>query len=118
MQGAVIGCSLLLQSGLDKVHVPYSYGWSIILLTILVKTAIFPITRKQVPLCSPYLKQLVVVAKNALLQKMRNSNNIHSRQFEQHAGRRPFHLLRSLQMFWPFANGMTESSFLSGASAI
>lgn len=37
-----------LQSNLDKVHVPYSYGWSIILLTILVKTAIFPITKKQV----------------------------------------------------------------------
>lgn len=37
-----------LQSNLDKVHVPYSYGWSIILLTLLVKTAIFPITRKQV----------------------------------------------------------------------
>jgi len=28
--------------------VPYSYGWSIILLTLLVKTALFPITRKQV----------------------------------------------------------------------
>ncbi|KAL3135144.1 hypothetical protein ABBQ32_008079 [Trebouxia sp. C0010 RCD-2024] len=37
-----------LQSNLDKVHVPYSYGWSIILLTLLVKTALFPITRKQV----------------------------------------------------------------------
>lgn len=38
----------LLQTGLDKLHVPYSYGWSIILLTLLVKTALFPITRKQV----------------------------------------------------------------------
>ncbi|DBB18364.1 hypothetical protein WJX82_008950 [Trebouxia sp. C0006] len=37
-----------LQTGLDKLHVPYSYGWSIILLTLLVKTALFPITRKQV----------------------------------------------------------------------
>ena len=45
------GCAkfaVALQSNLDKVHVPYSYGWSIILLTLLVKTAIFPITRKQV----------------------------------------------------------------------
>ena len=39
---------LALQTGLDKLHVPYSYGWSIILLTLLVKTALFPITRKQV----------------------------------------------------------------------
>ncbi len=38
----------VLQTGLDKLHVPYSYGWSIILLTLLVKTALFPITRKQV----------------------------------------------------------------------
>lgn len=37
-----------LQTGLDQVHVPYSYGWSIILLTLLVKTALFPITKKQV----------------------------------------------------------------------
>lgn len=37
-----------LQTGLDQLHVPYSYGWSIILLTLLVKTALFPITRKQV----------------------------------------------------------------------
>jgi len=37
-----------LQTGLDKLHVPYSYGWSIILLTLLVKTALFAITRKQV----------------------------------------------------------------------
>lgn len=42
----VAGCGV--QTGLDKVHVPYSYGWSIILLTLLVKTALFPITRKQV----------------------------------------------------------------------
>lgn len=40
--------AIALQSNLDKVHVPYSYGWSIILLTLLVKTALFPITRKQV----------------------------------------------------------------------
>lgn len=47
--------AVALQSNLDKVHVPYSYGWSIILLTILVKTAIFPITRKQVQCCFPLL---------------------------------------------------------------
>ena len=35
------------QSGLDAVHVPYSYGYSIILLTLLVKAATFPLTKQQ-----------------------------------------------------------------------
>ncbi|GFR43116.1 hypothetical protein Agub_g4118 [Astrephomene gubernaculifera] len=38
----------LLQEGLDKVHVPYSYGYSIILLTLFVKIATFPLTKQQV----------------------------------------------------------------------
>eukprot|EP01026_Neomeris_dumetosa_P036731 TRINITY_DN2968_c0_g1_i6.p1 TRINITY_DN2968_c0_g1~~TRINITY_DN2968_c0_g1_i6.p1 ORF type:complete len:406 (-),score=40.03 TRINITY_DN2968_c0_g1_i6:524-1741(-) len=37
-----------LQNGLDYLHVPYSYGWSIILLTLIVKIVTFPLTRKQV----------------------------------------------------------------------
>jgi hypothetical protein len=42
----------LIDSGLEKVSIPYSYGFSIILLTLLVKLATFPLTQKQV--CSFY----------------------------------------------------------------
>jgi membrane protein insertase Oxa1/YidC/SpoIIIJ len=41
----------LLQTGLDTIHVPYSYGWSIIMLTLLVKVATYPFLKKQV--CHP-----------------------------------------------------------------
>lgn len=37
----------LLDGGLEAAHVPYSYGFSIILLTFLVKAATYPLTRKQ-----------------------------------------------------------------------
>ncbi|KAJ9507791.1 hypothetical protein QJQ45_019304 [Haematococcus lacustris] len=37
-----------LQAGLDALHVPYSYGYSIILLTLAVKLATFPLTKQQV----------------------------------------------------------------------
>jgi YidC/Oxa1 family membrane protein insertase len=37
-----------IQNGLEQLHLPYTYGWSIILLTLLVKTALLPITKKQV----------------------------------------------------------------------
>jgi YidC/Oxa1 family membrane protein insertase len=37
-----------LQSLLDAAHVPDSYGWSIVLLTLVVKTAVLPLTKKQV----------------------------------------------------------------------
>lgn len=37
----------ILNSGLEAVHVPYSYGFAIILLTVLVKAATFPLTKKQ-----------------------------------------------------------------------
>ena len=37
-----------LQSGLETLHVPYSYGFSIVLLTLLVRTATFPLTKKQI----------------------------------------------------------------------
>ena len=36
------------QDGLDRVSVPYSYGWSIVTLTLCVKLATFPLTKKQV----------------------------------------------------------------------
>ncbi|KAG2429262.1 hypothetical protein HXX76_011031 [Chlamydomonas incerta] len=37
-----------LQEGLDKLHVPYSYGYSIILLTLIVKLITYPLTKQQV----------------------------------------------------------------------
>ena len=37
-----------LQHGLEQLHVPYTYGWAIILLTIIVKTATLPLTKMQV----------------------------------------------------------------------
>ena len=42
----------LIDGGLEQLSVPYSYGFSIILLTLLVKVATFPLTQKQVcPKC-------------------------------------------------------------------
>ncbi|KAJ8758880.1 hypothetical protein K2173_002659 [Erythroxylum novogranatense] len=38
----------VLKDGLSTLHVPYAYGFAIILLTVLVKAATFPLTRKQV----------------------------------------------------------------------
>ncbi|KAK1314205.1 hypothetical protein QJS10_CPA06g01295 [Acorus calamus] len=38
----------VLKDGLSVLHVPYSYGFAIILLTVLVKAATFPLTKKQV----------------------------------------------------------------------
>lgn len=38
----------VLKDGLTAVHVPYSYGFAIILLTVLVKIATFPLTKQQV----------------------------------------------------------------------
>ncbi|CAN0929312.1 ALBINO3-like protein 1, chloroplastic [Linum grandiflorum] len=38
----------VLKDVLSTLHVPYSYGFAIILLTIIVKAATFPLTRKQV----------------------------------------------------------------------
>ncbi|GIL68424.1 hypothetical protein Vafri_21704 [Volvox africanus] len=37
-----------LDDGLENAHIPYSYGFSIITLTVLVKLATFPLTQKQV----------------------------------------------------------------------
>ncbi|GFQ05552.1 albino3-like protein 1 chloroplastic [Phtheirospermum japonicum] len=38
----------VLKDGLSTLHVPYSYGFAIILLTVLVKAATFPLSKKQV----------------------------------------------------------------------
>ncbi|GAB2274342.1 Inner membrane protein PPF-1, chloroplastic [Dionaea muscipula] len=38
----------VLKDLLATVHVPYAYGFAIILLTVLVKTATFPLTKRQV----------------------------------------------------------------------
>ncbi|KAI5679314.1 hypothetical protein M9H77_10264 [Catharanthus roseus] len=38
----------VLKDGLSTLHIPYSYGFAIILLTVLVKAVTFPLTKKQV----------------------------------------------------------------------
>ncbi|PIN17770.1 hypothetical protein CDL12_09568 [Handroanthus impetiginosus] len=38
----------VLKDGLSTLHIPYAYGFAIILLTVLVKAATFPLTKKQV----------------------------------------------------------------------
>lgn len=38
----------ILKDGLSAVHVPYSYGFAIILLTLIVKAATLPLTKQQV----------------------------------------------------------------------
>ncbi|XP_021716176.1 inner membrane protein PPF-1, chloroplastic-like [Chenopodium quinoa] len=38
----------VMKDGLSTLHVPYSYGFAIILLTVLVKVATFPLTKQQV----------------------------------------------------------------------
>lgn len=37
-----------LQAGFDKYSIPYSYGWSIVSLTAIVKLITFPLTKTQV----------------------------------------------------------------------
>ncbi|XP_077227545.1 ALBINO3-like protein 1, chloroplastic [Tasmannia lanceolata] len=38
----------VLKDGLSALHIPYSYGFAIILLTVLVKAVTFPLSKKQV----------------------------------------------------------------------
>ncbi|XP_030471892.1 inner membrane protein PPF-1, chloroplastic [Syzygium oleosum] len=38
----------VLKDGLSTVHVPYAYGFAIILLTVIVKVATLPLTKRQV----------------------------------------------------------------------
>ncbi|CAI8616559.1 unnamed protein product [Vicia faba] len=42
------GMEFVLKDGLSAVHVPYSYGFAIILLTVIVKAATLPLTKQQV----------------------------------------------------------------------
>jgi YidC/Oxa1 family membrane protein insertase len=37
-----------MKDGLSAVHVPYAYGFAIILLTVVVKAATLPLTKQQV----------------------------------------------------------------------
>jgi len=48
LANAMEGVLQLLDTGLEKLHVPYSYGFAIIMLTVLVKAATFPLSQKQV----------------------------------------------------------------------
>lgn len=43
----------LLEGGLSRVGVPYSYGFAIIVLTLLVKLATFPLSKKSVSSTTP-----------------------------------------------------------------
>ncbi len=40
-----------IQNGLEAAHVPYSYGFSIILLTALIKLVTYPLTKQQARGC-------------------------------------------------------------------
>lgn len=44
----MFGLYQILKDGLSAVHVPYAYGFAIILLTIIVKVATLPLTKQQV----------------------------------------------------------------------
>jgi len=48
LTGALEATLRALQALLDAAHVPDSYGWSIVLLTLVVKTAVLPLTKRQV----------------------------------------------------------------------
>ena len=43
-----------IQTGLNTLHVPYSYGWSIVVLTLGTKVLTFPLTKIQVSRQHPY----------------------------------------------------------------
>lgn len=52
---ALLPPAQLLDAGLEKLNVPYSYGFAIIALTVLVKAATFPLSQKQVGFWLPLL---------------------------------------------------------------
>lgn len=49
----------VLKDGLSALHVPYAYGFAIILLTVIVKAATFPLTKKQVCVVSVAMYMLL-----------------------------------------------------------
>lgn len=57
----------VLKDGLSALHVPYAYGFAIILLTVLVKAATFPLTRKQVCHLCLYIETPKTIKKGTLL---------------------------------------------------
>ena len=54
-------CAQALDSGLAGLHVPYSYGFAIILLTVLVKALTFPLSKKQVTAAPSHPESSVTV---------------------------------------------------------
>eukprot|EP00873_Tetraselmis_striata_P009006 jgi/Tetstr1/429270/TSEL_019188.t1 len=62
----------LLDQGLESAHVPYSYGFAIIMLTILVKAATFPLTKKQVE--STMAMQTIQPRVKELQERYKNDN--------------------------------------------
>ena len=38
----------MIDQGLEGLNVPYSYGYAILVLTVVVKLVTFPLTKKQV----------------------------------------------------------------------
>lgn len=48
-------CLQFLKDGIAKIGLPYSYGFAIILLTVIVKAATYPLTKKQVHDCLHFL---------------------------------------------------------------
>lgn len=51
----------MLKDGLSAVHVPYAYGFAIILLTIIVKVATLPLTKQQVGAKFEFAKFYLIV---------------------------------------------------------
>lgn len=50
-------CCQVLEGGLERAGVPYSYGFAIILLTVMVKLATFPLTKKSVSPLRQHLRR-------------------------------------------------------------
>ncbi|CAI0393390.1 unnamed protein product [Linum tenue] len=48
IERSLFNFSQILKGGLEAVHVPYAYGFAIILLTVVVKLATLPLTKQQV----------------------------------------------------------------------
>ena len=67
----------VLEKGLDSLHVPYAYGFSIILLTLLVKLATYPLTKQQVTKDSVVAVVAICVQANVVESLLANSSGAH-----------------------------------------
>lgn len=47
----------MLKDVFTAIHVPYAYGFAIILLTVIVKVLTFPLTKQQVNNCTPAVQK-------------------------------------------------------------